>query len=153
MNPNQKGARRHHKGLRLWTHARALGALPYLASVVRSLREHRLDLRRHRLEARRLADRPGRPDRARLLAGQHALNEAREAEVRYEEALKELRALEVTSLDAVRGQALIPFLHKKKLAWFVFDLFDPEPLRFWRYQDDPVDLRRPVGVSEDGPVP
>src|SRR5262245_9784430 len=149
MNPNQKGARRPHKGLRLWTHARALGALPYITSVMRSLREHRVEVLRQRLLARRLADRPGRPDRSALLAHQHALAEAQRAEARYEEALKELRALEITCLDAVRGQALIPFLHKKKLAWFLFDLFDAEPLRHWRYQDEPVDVHRLVGAEEE----
>ena len=31
---------------------------------------------------------------------------------------------------------------------YVYDLFDETPLRFWRYQDDPEDVRRPVNVSE-----
>ena len=39
MNPNSKGARRQQKGLRLWTLNRALAALPYVAPVLRSLRD------------------------------------------------------------------------------------------------------------------
>ena len=151
MNPNQKGARRNQKGLRLWTHGRALAALPYVRSVIGSLREHRLEVQQQRRLARRLADRPGRPDRATLVAHQEALQEASRAEARYEETLKELQGLGITCRDAVRGQALLPFVHKKRLAWFLFDLFDGEPIRFWRYQDDPEDVRRPVGVSEEDP--
>jgi len=149
MNSNQKGAKRHHKGLRLWTHERALASLPYVASVVRSLREHRLEAQQQRTRARRLADRPGRPDRATMIAHQEALKEAQRAETRFDEALKELQTLGVTCLDAVKGQALFPFVQKKRLAWFLFDLFDAEPVRFWRYQDDPADVRRAIGKEEE----
>jgi hypothetical protein len=148
MNPNQKGAKKSQKGLRLWSHTRALAALPYVRSVLCSLREHRLEAQQQRRNARRLAERPGRPDRAALVAQQDAVQESQRADLRYEEALKELQALGVTCLDPIKGQALFPFVHKKRLAWFLFDLFETEPLRFWRYQDDAEDVRRPVNVSE-----
>jgi hypothetical protein len=46
--------------------------------------------------------------------------------------------------------AWIPFSHDNQLAWFVFDLFDTEPIRYWRYQTDPLETRRPVSeVSSD----
>jgi Uncharacterized conserved protein (DUF2203) len=149
MNPNQKGAKRHGKGLRLWTLARAQAALPYAVAIIRSLREYRLELLQHRRLARRLADRPGRPDRAALVALQDAVEAGHQAEVRYAEPLKELQALGVTLLDPLQGQALFPFVHKKRLAWFLFDLFDEQLLRFWRYQDDPEDVRRSIGVSDE----
>ena len=149
MSEKQKGARRHTKGLRLWSHARALAALPYVTPVVRSLREHRLEALHYQRQARRLADKPGRPDRAAMIAHQDALHDIQRARSRYEEALKELNALGITCLDPVRGQVLFPFVHRKKLAWLQFDLFDKEPLRYWRYQDEPEDVRRPVGVSEE----
>ncbi len=149
MNPNQKGARKSNRGLRLWSHARALAALPYVTSIVRSLREHRLEMQTHKRRARQLADRPGRPDRAALVAHQVALDEAARAEARYDDALKELRALGISLVDPVNGQALLPFVHKKRLAWLLFDLFDDQPLRSWRYQDDPDDVRRPVGVRDE----
>jgi len=149
MNPNQKGAKKSQKGLRLWSHRRALAALPYVRSILRSLREHRLESQQQRRNACRLADRPGRPDRAALVAHQDALQESQRADLRYEEALKELQNLGITCLDPIKGQALLPFVHKKRLAWFLFDLFEAEPLRFWRYQDDPEDVRRPIGVSEE----
>jgi hypothetical protein len=149
MNPNSKGARRSQKGLRLWTHARAVAALPYVAQVLQSLRDNWIEMRSLRLRVRRLASRPGRPDRAAMVALQEAQNEAQKAATAYAEALRELQALEVTCVDPVRGQALFPFKHKNKLAWFLLDLFDEQPLRHWRYQDDPVEMRRPVGVSDE----
>jgi len=148
MNPNQKGARRNPRGVRLWTHTRALASLPYVAGIVRSLREHWLEVRQHRRQAHQLAKQPGRPDRKALLAHQECLDAAHRAEIRHDDALKELRSLGITSLDPIRGQVLFPFLHRKKLAWFLFDLFDETPLRFWRYQDEPVDVRRPINASE-----
>jgi hypothetical protein len=147
MNPNSKGARRSQKGLRLWTHARAVAALPYVAPVLQSLREHWIEMRAHRLRARRLAERPGRPDRAAMVALQEVQNEAQKATAAYSEALRELQALEITCVDPMRGQVLFPFKHKNKLAWFLFDLFDEQPLRHWRFQDDPIDTRRPVTPS------
>src|SRR5439155_4675438 len=147
MNPNSKGARRSHKGLRLWTHARAVAALPYVAPVLRSLREHWIEMRSYRRRARRLAARPGRLDRAAMIAHQETQQEAHKASAAYADTLKELQALEITCVDPIRGQALFPFLQKKKLAWFLYDLFEEHPLRYWRYQDDPVDVRRPVAPT------
>src|SRR5438045_9796152 len=89
MNPNSKGGRRPNKGLRLWTHARALAAVPYVAPVLRSLREHWLEMRAHRLQAKRLATRPGRPDRTAMIAQQDAQHDAGKAAAAYAEALKE----------------------------------------------------------------
>jgi hypothetical protein len=149
MNPNSKGAKRSHKGLRLWTHARAVAALPYVVPVLRSLREHWVEWRAQRRRARRLAERPGRPDRTTMIAQQEAQQEAQKAAAAYGEAQRELQALEITCVDPVRGQALFPFKHRSRLAWFLYDLFDEQPLRYWRYQDDPVDTRRPVASNEE----
>src|SRR5262249_32512024 len=87
MNPNQKGAKKNQKGLLLWGPTRALAALPDVRSVLGSFREPRLEAQHLRREAHRLADRPGRPDRAALVAHQDFLQEAQRADLRYEEAL------------------------------------------------------------------
>ena len=150
MNRNQKGGKRHTSSVQVWTHRRARAALPYISSVLRSLREHALEGQRQRRTAQRLDAAPGRPDRAALIAHQEALREAQQADARLQETLKELHSLDVECLDPIRGQALIPFEHDKQLAWFLFDLFDSEPLRFWRYQDDPSDTRRPLAEIGEG---
>jgi hypothetical protein len=151
MKPRRKkaGARKHT--FRVWTHAQAAAALPYLTSIARSVREHYLRGRAHRRRAQRLQERPGRPDRRALLDLQEAVREAEEAEERFHGALKELWRLNVYCLDPARGVALIPFARDDQLAWFIFDLFDPDKLSSWRFHADPLETRRPL--SEDVKAP
>ena len=130
--------------VRLWTYAEAVKARPYLRSIVRSLREHWLESQRMRLQMRRLDARPGRPDRQALILRAEAAREAERATDHFHEALGELEALDVYCLDPAKGLALIPFRLGEDLAWFVFDLFDSDPIRFWRYQTDPLETRREV---------
>jgi hypothetical protein len=144
MSRKQKGSRESRQPIQVWSHEQAKALLPYVASIVTSLREHKLAAMQHDLTARRLAARPGRPDRDALLAHQEAVEEARRADERFEQALDELHALDVHCLDPLAGQALIPFVHDDQLAWYVFDLFDSTPLRSWRYHSDPLEKRRPL---------
>jgi hypothetical protein len=72
---------------------------------------------------------------------------AREARQRFREALEELEALDTFCLDPLSGQALIPFVQEEQLAWYLFDLFDSKPLRYWRYHTDPEETRRPVSEA------
>ena len=140
--------RRHKQGrnmraLRLWTRAEAARAVPYLRSVIASLREHWLDAQYQRRAGERLAARPGRPDRAQLLR-QAALHADQEhAETRFNEALEELLNLDVYPLDPVGGVALIPFRKDEDLAWYVFDQFQDDGLTGWRLHDDPLEQCRP----------
>ncbi len=144
MKRNQKGAKRQRRQIRVWTLEQARAALPYLSSVVRSLREHRLEAVTQHRNAERLAHRPGRPDRDSLIAHAEAVKAAEQADDRFREALGELQSLDVFLLDPIAGQALVPFVHDEELAWYIFDAFDPEPLRFWRLHTDPLETRRPL---------
>jgi hypothetical protein len=56
------------------------------------------------------------------------------AEGHFNEALRELEALDVYCLDPAKGLALIPFRQGDDLAWFVFDLFAPQGLDGWRFE-------------------
>jgi hypothetical protein len=141
---NPKGAKSRRQTIQVWTYAQAQAAVPYLASVVRSLRDHSLEALAARRTAQRLAQQPGRPDRNALIAQQEADRQAREAEGQLHAAAAELQALDVYSLDPVQGLAMVPFVYNGQLAWFIFDLFDPKPFRFWRFQSDPEETRRPV---------
>jgi hypothetical protein len=144
MKRQPKGSKPRRKAIQVWTYDQAVKAVPYLSSVVRSLREHATELAAARGEARRLNDRAGRPDRSTLIALENAQGDARRAEAHMEDDLDELERMDVYSLDPFRGQALVPFVHQEQLAWYVFDLFDANPFAAWRYQSDPEDTRRPV---------
>jgi hypothetical protein len=135
--------------LRLWTYAEAVKALPYLRAIVRSLRDHWLELQQARQQIRRMDARPGRRDRQALLVRTEAGREVELAEERYEETLRELMALDVICHDPAKGLALIPFHQGEELAWFVFDLFAPRGLEAWRFHADPLEMRRPLGEQLD----
>lgn len=140
----RRRTKRHVQRIRVWSYDDARKALPYIGSLVRSLREHRLDQLAHDQQAQRLAAKPGRPDRAAILAHEEAVAEAGRAADRFEESLDELNALDIYCLDPVLGLALVPFAHGEELAWYVYDLFDGAELRSWRLHTDPLDTRRPV---------
>jgi hypothetical protein len=61
-------------------------------------------------------------------------------------------ALDIYSLDPLKGIALIPTVHDQRLAWFVYDLFDAEDIRFWRYHDDALEARRPIADLAERPT-
>ena len=152
MKRHQKSSKQRKKIVRVWTLARAQKALPLIASIVRSVREERLNAQAHQLQAERLALRPGRPDREALIAHEEALRDTREAVERFESGLRELFGLNIYCLDAVSGQALIPFAHGEQLAWFVFDLFESAGLQTWRFHEDPLTTRRPLAELQDTTV-
>jgi hypothetical protein len=146
MNPNR--SKKERRTVRVWTYDEALKAVPYIAGIMRSLREQRIEALSRARQTKRLANRPGRADRNLLLAQADQDRQAREADARFEEGLAELHAIDVFCADPIRGEAFIPFLHTDKLAWFVFDLFDEkEPLKQWRYHDDPLEARRPIAEA------
>jgi hypothetical protein len=60
---------------------------------------------------------------------------------------RELAALDVVPIDPMQGTALVPFVQDDQLAWFVFDLFDANHYRFWRFQTDPESTRRRLTPS------
>jgi len=142
-----KGRRDSHT-LRLWTFEDAQAAVPYFSSVARSLREHHLLILAKRREVQAFAERPGRPDRKALIAEQEARRELQKAEQDYHDALDELAQLDVQPLDPAQGTALVPFVHDEQLAWYVFDLFDSQPIRSWRYQSDPDETRRKLTAAQ-----
>jgi hypothetical protein len=138
--------------LRVWTQAQAQQALPLIASILRSVREHYLEAQVQDFRAQRLSRQPGRPGRDVLIDHADAVRQSQEAKDRCEASLHELLALNVYCQDPVRGLALIPFAHGEQLAWFVFDLFEPERLGTWRFHEDPMATRRPL-TELDGTAP
>jgi hypothetical protein len=152
MNRNHNVSKRRQQTIQLWSYDQALHAVPYITSVMGSLREHQLEAQHQQLRAHRLEKQPGRPDRDALLAHEEAVKLGRRASDQFQEALEELQALDVYCVDAIRGQALIPFARDKQLAWYIFDLFEPDPLRFWRFHNDDPETRRDIAEVLDGPA-
>ncbi len=134
----------------LWTYARAQKASPLIRSVVASLREHYLALQSASQRLKQLERQPGRPDRQTLIRQQETRQEMQQAQNQLDDATAELDALNIFVLHPVQGQVLLPFVYNEQLAWYIFDLFDAKPLRFWRFQDDSLDTRRPIAALQQG---
>src|SRR5262245_14733312 len=129
---------------RPWTFEEAQAAVPYFSSVARSLREHYLEMLAKGREVQKLTERHGRPDRKALIEAQEARRDLHKAEQDYQDALEELSELGVQPLHPGQGTALVPFVHNDKPAWYLFELFDSQPIRSWRYQSDREETRRPL---------
>lgn len=153
-NSRQKGKRM--RVIRLWTYPQAQKALPYIRSIATSLRQHWVDLQGSKSRLHRLEKQAGRPDKASLMASQEAEEQLTHAESRFAEELEELMKMDVFLLDPAGGVALIPFSKEDNLAWFVFDLFDEDGLKTWRFHEDPMAQRRPIEdaltAPKDNPV-
>jgi hypothetical protein len=141
------------RAIRLWSYEDAAKAVPYLRSVVGSLREHWLVAVSSHRSAELLAKAGGRPTRDRILAEANHVSNQERSEARFNEDLEELMRLDVFLLDPVRGIALIPFRKEDDLAWYVFDQFDEAGLSGWRFHNDPLEECRPLsGGAESGPA-
>lgn len=139
--------------LRLWTYAGALKLVPYLRSLVGSLREGWLEFRQAQEQVRRIESRPGRPDRDSLIRLEEARREVAQADARIGTTLREMHALSIYSLDPAGGYAFVPFVRGEDLSWFIFDLFDSQGLVGWRMHNDPPSTQRPLtelAVSQTG---
>jgi hypothetical protein len=152
MKRNQNEARRRRQTLRVWSLRQARSALPYITSVMRSLRTHKLEAQAQQRRAEKLARAPGRPDRNAIISQEEARSAGQKAQERFETALHELHSLDVYCLDPINGTALIPFVHDKQLAWFVYDLFSPDEITTWRFHSDPLEMRRPLNELDRAPA-
>ena len=133
---------------RLWSLEEAQAAVPYFSSIARSLREHYLEILAKRREVQMFTERHGRPDRKALIEEQEARRDLQKAEQDYQDALEELSELNEQLLDPGQGMALVLFIQDNQSAWYVFDLFDSQPIRSWRYQSDPDQTRRALTAPQ-----
>jgi hypothetical protein len=147
MDRKHKKRKPKKQVIRVWTYAQAKRALPYVTTIMRSLREHWLDAQRHEVQKQKLDKRPGRPDRATLLAQEEASREAQEAKNRFNDAYRELEQIEVYCIDPNQGVAVLPFVQDDKLAWLIYDLHANEEYHHWRFHDDPLEQRRPIAEA------
>lgn len=153
MKRRHRNKKRPMRMIRLWTHTEAEKALPYLRSVVGSLREHWLTAQCSKRTASLLDARPGASKRERILATQRAREDGDRAEMHFQDALAELSSLDVFLIDPVRGLALIPFRKDEDLAWFIYDQFEQNGLVGWRMHEDPLEQRRPLALLDESVAP
>lgn len=132
--------------LRLWDWSEATRAVPYLHSVIGSLREHWLEVTNAERRLDRLDQQKGLPNRQQLMDRHGIDDELARARSKFDDALAELNGIDVFLLDAVQGLALIPFRKEDDLAWYVFDHFAPRGLTGWRYHHDPIEECRPLNT-------
>lgn len=135
---------------RLWTQDQARAAAPYLASILRSVREHNLEIRFAEQALARMSRQPGRPTRQELITQEDTRRSLELQRRLLAEAADELESIGGIPVDPAQGLLLLPFAHQDRLAWFIFDLFDPNPIRWWRYSEDPEDHRRPLTPAQSG---
>lgn len=140
----KRSRRRREQPLQLWTLDRAKAAVPLIKSIVTSLRDHVLHAEAGHNVLQKINQIPGRPTRNVLIEQEEARNSLARAEKLIEECSEELDTLNIFALNPLLGQVLLPFVHEEQLAWYIFDLFDPAPLRFWRLQEDSLETRRPL---------
>ena len=145
MKSRRKRSKRM-KVLHLWSWSEAMKAVPYLHSIVGSLREHWLDV----LNAQRkldLADRLKKPaKRQQILEREMLEDDLERGQEKFNDALHELNGIDVFLLEPVRGLALIPFRKEDDLAWYVFDHFAPPGVVGWRYHNDAIEECKPLSL-------
>ncbi len=130
MTRKSRPTDRRHSLSRFWTCAEAQAVVPYVASIMRSLREQRLEYFRHHLAAKRLAGKPGRSRRDTLLAHEEAVRAAGRADAEYHQTLAELNSLGFRCLDSAAGLAAVYVYHDEFVTEYLYDLFDSQPIRF-----------------------
>ncbi len=122
---------RRHRSLRVRTYAQARAVLPYVASILRSLREHRLDALRHHLSANDwptgLAGRSGIPCLLRKWPPVRPVERMRSTR---EPWLSWNHSASTASTPSPAGPSS-PSTRPGGSRSNVYDLFDPQPLRFW----------------------
>lgn len=137
--------------LRLWSLPDAQKVVPYVRSLMQSLREGWLNLRQAQESVQRAKARPGRPNRDLIIQMEESQRDVERAEAELQDIVADMMALSAYCVDPVAGLAVIPFLRGQELAWYVFDLFDEKGIIAWRLYSDPLETRRPLADLDTAP--
>ena len=134
MSATPRKARRSRQTLRLWAFDQAQAVVPYLSSIVRSLREHALHIQNLRRRLETLESQPGRPDRQMLIQIEELKRDLLRAEDEYASSEAELEAL---LAENITGAAVTKGFGREAEARAKFDAanqacFDQQQDIFWR---------------------
>jgi hypothetical protein len=152
MKKPSKNSKQQVHEFPVWTFEQAQRAVPYITSVVNSIREHFLNLQTAQIRAERLADTPGLPSREQIIEQDDTDRDIARHEQDLLETLQELTSLNIHCIEPIQGLAMIPFVQSDQLAWFVFDLFTDKKLEGWRFHHDDLYKRRPLADLTPEPV-
>lgn len=144
MKPRRERSKKRMRVMSLWSGNDVLKAVPYLHSIVGSLREHWLDVLNVQQKIDKAAVQKGLPNRQQLIEEKTRQEDHSYARAKFEDALEELNKIDVFLLDPVRGLAMIPFRKEDDLAWYVFDHFASRGVIGWRLHNDPIEKCRPL---------
>lgn len=148
MKPRRDRSDNRMRVMNLWIWSDVVKAIPYLHSVVGSLREHWLDVLTAQKDLDKSAAREGLANRQQLLDDKALESDRVRAQEKFDDAIEELTKIDVFLLDPVRGLALIPFRKEDDLGWYIFDHFAKRGVIGWRLHDDPIDRCRPLDLTE-----
>jgi hypothetical protein len=151
MKRRHKKRAKNARVIRLWSLQEVGKAVPYLHSVIGSIRENWLDVQSLKREAV-LVEKRIPAGTKRLVALSRAKDDIDKAENRFAEAIEELSRVDVFLLDPVRGMAFIAFRQGEELAWFIFDQFEEKGLIGWRLHSDALEMCRPLNLLAE-PTP
>jgi hypothetical protein len=149
MKPRRERSKKRMRVMNLWNWSDVAKAVPYLHSIVGSLREHWLDVLSVQNKIDKAAALKGLPKRQQLIEEKVHQDERHTAQTKFEDALEELNQIDVFLLDPVRGLAMVPFRKEEDLAWYVFDHFTPAGVIGWRLHNDPIEKCRPLELIPD----
>ena len=153
MKRRDKKRAKNARVIRLWSLQEAGKAVPYLHSVIGSIRENWLDVQSLKRDAN-LVEKRVPAGTKRLIALARAKSDVDSAETRFAEAIEELSRIDVFLLDPVRGLAFVPFRQGEELAWYLFDQFEDKGLIGWRLHSDTLETCRPLNLlTETPPIP
>ncbi len=153
MKRQRKHDRQAVEEFPVWTFEQAGRAIPYITSVMNSIREHYLAAQCQRRRAQKLDAQPGRPSRHTIIQHAEARREADRLMDEVAAAAQELAHLNIHCVDPINGLAMVPFVQGDQLAWLVFSLFEDDKISAWRYHQDPLTVRRPLSEIMVGPLP
>lgn len=141
------------KTIAVWTSEQAHRAIPYIASIVRSLRDLQVAISAREVRLQHLQARPGRPDRNLLIEQDDLRKELDSLRRDFKATQAELEDLNVSLVDPAAGLAMIPIAHLDQLAWLVFELFEEPKITSWRYHTDNRERRRPLRDLRNDSLP
>ena len=136
--------------MHLWDRSEVTKAVPYLRSVIGSLREHWLEMINAERQLHRFDNDKAPFKRHQIIETEKRQVERQRAQDRFDDALEELIGVDVFLTDPVRGLAVIPFRNNDDVAWYCYDQFAKRGLVGWRYSNDPDDACRHLSTLNEG---